>query len=333
MLSTIYLNEWFDALDFETEVRYLSHNKERAEKIYEINGEPVFVEFKNEVRPQNVYHFIKKRSKKLPVLVASKYITPTAKEVLKAQGINYIESYGNAFLNLEGLKLYIEKNNGKPIYNTNTKIFTQAGCQLIFQLLKHPETINKTVRYLAHQSEVSIGSTSKILNQLQEEGFIIKWNDEKKYQLVNREELLERWIPVFNEKVLPNYKIGQFTFSAFNENDWRNKLLYPSLKWGGEPAASLLTNHLTPELFSLYTTEEKRDIITKFRLVPDPDGPISVYLKFWRDKSAIESITNLALGKNVAHPILIYAELVHSGNERNLETAKIIFDQYVKPNL
>ena len=303
-----------------------------ADAVYSINGESVLVEYKNEIRPQHVSIFDKFKSTELPFLVVAKYITPNAKQALKNNGVNYIDSFGNAFLDLEHLKLYVEKNNAKPVYKSSTRIFTQAGCQLVFQLLKHPESINETVRYLAHHCSISIGSISKIINHLQEEGYVIKWNSEQKYQLVKREELLERWISPFVEKVLPNYKVGNFKFSQHQLSDWQKKLSYPRLFWCGEPAASMLTKNLNPEKFTIYTNRTKKEISIQFRLIPDENGAITVYNKFWQEKSMFDELAYLE-NKNIVHPLLIYAELIHSGSQRNIETGKIIFDEYIKPNL
>jgi len=316
MRDVLNLNEFFDTLEFTTHVEYLSKTQSKSDAIYSINGENVIVEFKSEIRPQHIPLFDKKETKKLAFLVAAKYITPNAKLALKNSSINYIDSFGNVFLDLKNLKLYIEKNNSKPVYKSNTKIFTQAGCQLVFQLLKHPESINETVRYLAHQSNVSLGSISKIINHLQEEGYVIKWNKELKYQLVKREELLEQWISPFVEKVLPNYKIGNFKFSQHQLSDWHKKLFYPGLFWGSEPAASILT-------------KTKQDVIQQFRLIPDEIGEITIYNKFWIDKNTMGSLLNYMDEKNIVPPLLIYSELIYSGNQRNIETAKIIFDAHI----
>ncbi|WP_291867935.1 type IV toxin-antitoxin system AbiEi family antitoxin [Maribacter sp.] len=330
MLSTIYLNEWFEALDFETEIHYLSHDKESEEKIYEINGENTFVEFKNEVRPQNVYQFIKERSKDLPVLVASKYITPKAKEALKRKGFNYIDSFGNIYLNTSTHKLYVEKNNAKPVHNTYSEIFTQTAGQIIFHLLQNPELINATYRHLADISCVSLGSVGKTINGLLKEGFAVKWDSTKKYQLVRREELLEKWIVLVCEKILPAHKIGNyrpFGSGHFKVGDTSSNL---ETCWGGEYGAKLLTNYINPEQYSIYTTRDKHDLMQLFKLIPDENGNISAYKSFWKAKS-IKLYFNA--DENAVNPLLIYAELVYSGNDRNLETAKIIFDKYVKPNL
>ena len=67
------------------------------------------------------------------------------------------------------------------------------------------------------------------------------------------------------------------------------------------------------------------------RLVPDNEGNVSLYKPFWKPKS-IELYQNND-DEIPTNSLLVYAELIYSGNDRNIETAKIIFDEYIKPNL
>ena len=56
----------------------------------------------------------------------------------------------------------------------------------------------------------------------------------------------------------------------------------------------------------------------------------SVYSPFWKQGSCNDEYQDSDIA---AHPLLIYAELLYSNSDRNLETAKIIFDEYIEPNL
>ncbi|WP_458625996.1 type IV toxin-antitoxin system AbiEi family antitoxin [Winogradskyella sp. PC D3.3] len=333
MTDFVHIMEFFDALDFEVEVTYQNYNKAKEESIYTINNQNVFVETKNEVRPQNIIGFIKSRSKNFPVLVASKYITPKAKQLLKAQGINYIDSFGNAYIDLKDLKVYVEQGNAKPYNSEYSNIFTQSGGQILFNLLKNPELINETQRNLAQISNVSLGSVSKFLKGLFDEGYSVKWNNQQKYQLVNKDALLEKWVILLNEKILPAHKIGTFTFSKTNKGNWKNQLMIPNVLWSGEPAAALLTNYLNPEKFSMFTHLPKQEIIKDLKLLPDAHGEISIYKPFWLESNTVDRLLDYIKNQNIVHPLIIYAQLIYSGNGRNLETAQILYNEHIQPNL
>jgi len=190
--------------------------------------------------------------------------------------------------------------------------------------------INANYEHLAEISCVSLGSVSKTIKGLLKEGFAVKWDNEKKYQLVRREELLEKWIALVNEKILPAHKTGNYRFGLFDISQIGDSGPRLESCWGGEYGAQLITNYLSPEKCSLFTSREKPDLMRLFKLIPDEKGNISAYKSFWKPQSI-----NLdhKYARKAAHPLLIYAELIYSGNDRNIETAKIIFDEYIKPNL
>jgi len=328
MTDFVYIQEFFDTLSFDIKLK--PNNYSLTRNNYFLDNEEVCVEVKKEVRPQNIPNFTKQKNQELPLLIASKYITPKAKDILKENNINYIDSFGNAFINLKKLKLYVEQGNAKPAVSNHSNILTQSSAQVIFQLLKNHNNINETQRYLANISKVSLGSVSKCIKALLDEGFVIKWNDEKKYQLVKREELLEKWVTLCNEKIMPSNMVGRFTFSKQN-NNWKTQLENSEALWAGEPAASLITSYLNPEHFTLFTDKTKKEIIIQLKLIPDINGEISIYKPFWIESNQIEKTLNMS--KNTVHPLIIYAQLVYSNNNRNIETAQIIYNEYIKPNL
>ncbi len=60
-----------------------------------------------------------------------------------------------------------------------------------------------------------------------------------------------------------------------------------------------------------------------YRLMPDDEGDIWVYDLFWNKK----------LNEHIAPAALVYTELMIGNDKRNKETANIIFNEYIKPNL
>lgn len=332
MIEFYQIKDFFDNLDFKVDIEKFYDQHAKSDIVITINGQKVYADAKTEVRPNNIAVFLGTAQHYHPnaYLVAAKYITPNSKESLKSNGINYIDGYGNVFLNLDSLKIFIEKGNAKPAYNVYSDVFTRAGGQILFQLLQKPELINATYEYLAEVSCVSLGTVSKTINGLLKEGFAVKLDKEKKYQLAKREELLEKWTTLFNEKILPTHKIGNYRFTAMEHSKIKDSSPDFESGWGSEYGAKLITNYLNPEKYTLFTNRSKTDLMLLFKLVPDPNGAISVYNLFWKPQSV-----NLMehSGETTTSPLLIYAELIYSGKERNIETAKIIFDEHIKPNL
>lgn len=334
LLDFQFFREFIDCLELDIEAIFEKAPESNELPVYSLNGEKVNVFFKNEVRPHNVPIILNIQSQN-PLLVAAKYITPKAKKNLKENKTNYLDSYGNAYIELPQLKVYIERGNSKPVMSDTNKVFTKAGAQLIFQLLQRPEEANETVKRLHEISNISVGSVSKIMNGLIDQGYLVPWNNENKYQLTRKSELLDRWIPLLNEKILPSNKIGTYSFTGDLEEHWEDQFLRPNVWWAGEPGAALLTNYLHPEKYTLFTTLSKQEILSKLKLVPNPNGKITLYLPFWGNTSIVSTINpdDITQAKNTVNPLIIYAQLMHSGDPRNIETAKIIFNEHIAPKL
>jgi hypothetical protein len=74
-------------------------------------------------------------------------------------------------------------------------------------------------------------------------------------------------------------------------------------------------------MITLYVMEERA---TQFkitnRLRKDPDGDIEILKTFWD----VQSELNQA---DIVNPILVYADLIASGDPRNIETAQILYER------
>jgi hypothetical protein len=93
---------------------------------------------------------------------------------------------------------------------------------------------------------------------------------------------------------------------------------------GGEYAAELVTEYLKAVQFTLYTDMPKLDTMRALKLIPDNNGSLVIYKKFW--KNEFFNIKNLHL----APLLLIYADLMITNDPRCKETAIKIYDKYLK---
>ena len=62
-------------------------------------------------------------------------------------------------------------------------------------------------------------------------------------------------------------------------------------------------------------------MIKNYRLIPDELGKVLVYKKFW----------NIAEeNKNTVPPLLVYTDLMNTGDRRCIETAQKIYEQFLQ---
>lgn len=84
----------------------------------------------------------------------------------------------------------------------------------------------------------------------------------------------------------------------------------------------MLTNYLNPQTLTLYTNEKKAAFIPKWKLIPDNTGNVQVYEKFWYYENQYPF--------KYAPPLLVYADLMMTGAPRCIETADMIYKQYLR---
>lgn len=301
--------------------------------IIEINGHAFTVEAKNELRKENKGFLFARleelRAKtKRPILIIVKYITSEVALELREKGINYLDVAGNCFIKHQELILYIVGQKAHKKEKTNqAKAFQEVGVKIIFNLLNNPENLQLSYRELAVLADVSIGSVSNVMRELEQQTFILKTNTKR--ILKNKEKLLERWVVAYQDVLRPKLVKKQMRFvkpeAVKNWNDLYLDNAEGITLWGGEPAAALLINHLVPEKLSIYTTQSWQNIGQDMGLVPDVNGKVEILQVFWKH--------NDPSNKRITPPLLVYADLIGSGYSRNIETAKLILKnelQYIK---
>jgi hypothetical protein len=264
------------------------------------------------------------RENNLPVLLVTKYIPGEIVKEYIADGINYLDVSGNCNITQNNLFLHIEGKKIARTANVNQpRAFQEAGIKLIFQFLVDPEKTQLPYRDLASHAKISLGSVATIIQELIELNFILKTKQTKK--LKNTKELLNRWITAYHDVLRPRLLKKKMRFiKTENYNKWTNIDLNQDNSltfWGGEPGAFLLTGYLYPGIFTIYT-ERNWQSFKEIDLIPDDNGTIEILEIFW----------DLRTWQGVP-PLLIYADLMGSGSDRNVETAKMIFNnelQYIK---
>lgn len=278
---------------------------------------------KKELRAHQVPQIEKNAKNFPPYLILAERIFPKIKEQLRQLNIAYMEANGNIFLNQERIYFLIDAN--KPFQTEKEKVnraFTKTGLKVLFHFLINEQWINLPHREIAKITQVAHGNIAYILNGLEENKFLIRI-DKNTLKLNNKRQLLEKWMGAWKETLQPALKIGRFRFA--DETNFTNyhelHLNEDTTWWGEEPAGDILTNYLRPGELVIYTAKNRNEIMKEYRLIPDPNGDVKIYRAFWTTKEAVRNPT--------VHPLLVYADLMNTGNSRCHETAQMIWDKYL----
>lgn len=256
------------------------------------------------------------------VLMVTEYVTPPIADLLKELNSFFIDTAGNAYINEPGLYVFI-KGNKPPLTlkaKTQKRLFKPGGLRVIFALLDNPEMINKPYRDIAKAADVALGTIGWLVKDLKETGFCIEIGKRNR-KLMNLENLFKRWVEAYPEQLRP--KLLRERFETANHNWWKEiDIKAYGACWGGEVAASNLTGYLKPAKVTIYTNEAIGELVLKNRLRKADQGNVEILAPFWNFKYELAD-------RDIVPPILVYADLMGTGDQRNIEAAEMIYEKYI----
>ena len=294
---------------FKIEFLPALREKEFDGQLFWVNSkQKLLVQIKNEIR--TIPETLPDQFKKGNALFVANYIAPTAKKLLKKKGINYLDAAGNCFIHYDDLLIFVEGQKITPLrYKAEGKLWTAPGLKYIWAILQNPALVNDTYRKQAETAGVALGRIGDFINDLKNGAWLAKTSNG--WLLENDKILLEKWTDLYPRVLKPKLLIGNFRFAR---NAIPDKLPKEML-WGGEQAAANTTRFLQPEIYTIYTWADKQDTMKKLQLLPDPNGKVLLYEGFWK---------RLFDGNELAPPTIVYADLLGTGDSRNLEAAQRI---------
>ncbi len=285
---------------------------------------PYYAEIKTVItKADKLLLLMKKEHLPYPLLVIAKHVNTQAAAQLMRAGIEFIDTAGNAFINQPPIYIYIKGNRPPEISGQVTlkRAFKPAGLKMIYAFLCNPGLVNKTFREIAAIADVALGTVGWIMKELKELGFLMDMG-KRGYKLIKKDILLQRWVTAYPEQLRQKQMLG--CYKGEYEGWWQQKRPDPlKEQWGGEVAAAKLTQYLNPQIVTIYTTIQQLDqLLLEYRLKKDVAGDVEILERFWQPDEAWQY-------GDLVHPILIYADLLATGNQRNVETAKMIYEQHI----
>jgi hypothetical protein len=261
----------------------------------------------------------------LPLLLITRYVNPQMAEQLKQDGIEFMDTAGNAFINAPTqppFYIFVKGNKPPEILELGRprRRFKPVGLKIVFAFLCNPGFENETYREIAAVTNVALGTVGWIMRELKELGFLLDMGKRGR-KLIQKENLFREWVVAYPERLRQKLILGRFR----GELDWWQHVKLDPLtaQWGGEVAAAKLTQYLKPEIATIYIDARQLDrLLLGNRLKRDVIGDVEILERFWQPGKKLED-------SELVHPILIYADLLATGNERNLEAAKIIYDRNI----
>ncbi|MDI6817518.1 MAG: type IV toxin-antitoxin system AbiEi family antitoxin, partial [Actinomycetota bacterium] len=187
-------------------------------------------------------------------------------------------------------------------------------------------------RDIAAKSGVSLGSVGWIMSELKSQGHVF----EKKngvLGLTNRTELFRRWVEAYSEQLRPKIVLRTLVAPKFDIEELVAGLdkiaTNNQMMWAltGKVAADAFTHHLLPNKLTFFAKNWTQDYERELRWAPSGRGNIIVLDMF--ASSVLYQNKRLNYPFPLAHPALVYAELLADGTDRERETAVILAKDYL----
>ena len=269
-----------------------------------------------------VVHQLKEMAVDKQEMLITRYITPQLADKLKELDLQFLDTAGNAYINQPKLFLFIKGNKVREEFAKEKPIraFQPAGLQLIYALLCNPGLENRPYRVMAKKANIANGAVTLVIKDLKKLGYLVDMN-KKGRKLNKKKELLRRWINLYAELLKPKLFIGRYTTD--NVDWWKQpKLFNIDAQLGGETAAAIITKYLKPQNHTIYIQEGYGKLLLNLKLKKAPYGNIELFKKFWNFDDPYNK-------DDIVNPVLIYADLIATGDNRNRDTANIIYEKEI----
>ena len=259
---------------------------------------------------------------KNPRMLITRYITPPMADRLKALDMAFMDTAGNVYINVPHLFIYVtgRKLPETDIETRKVRVFRPTGLQVVFALLCLPELIKAPYRDIAKAANVALGTVGWAMYDLRRLNYLIE-RGKLGRKFLNTHKLLDAWVTAYAQQLRPKLYIGRFrgpNTTWWQDVDWKGFDTY----LGGEPAAARLTGYLKAGTATIYAAGDINQFLIMNRLRKDATGDVDIIKTFWHFDYPWDY-------RELTPPLLVYADLLATANDRNIETGEVIYEQHL----
>jgi hypothetical protein len=197
--------------------------------------------------------------------------------------------------------------------------------QLVFAVLAQPALLREPIRQIAVAAGIGKTAAADQLLRLERQGLIHR----KRGAIVDQRALLDRWLSAYAEVVRPAWLVGRYRPQARDpeavermiEAAWNKRLWV----YGGTAAAWKMAKFYRGDETVIHVDAASNDALRQLRVVPDrAAGPLTILRT--PGTTAYEGTA-----PRIAHPLLVYTEMMASTDPRAREAAAEIRERFLEP--
>lgn len=217
----------------------------------------------------------------------------------------------------------------EPMRTGPGRLLSPAVVQILFTFACSPESSSWTVRELASAAGVSKSKAADARRQLLSDGTL--QSVAGKYRFRDLKTIRDKLLTGYTQVLRPRLLVNRFRSPEANWEESIRRLPRALAAAGvkfaltGGPAADLLQHYYRGSEAPLFLSETSSAIFRELRLLPDQSGPVIALRAFgapvfWRTVNEMP----------VAHPWLIYAELMDSADPRAHDAAEELRREFLE---
>lgn len=255
------------------------------------------------------------------------FMAPSISNKLKKE----FEERGISYLDIEAKKASIGRplNTNKIRYDNSKTLSIASPSSLALQLLflYRVKDVNLSFDKMGKATETSAATAHKAFKELQSLGLIIPTGDGQRGIFQKKDGLIFDWIENYNKKVRQKNLLGTYRFINTSEPKLISMVQdyqFDQIIWaGGDLGANEQGGNIAPKHYSFYTKEESLNSIKRgLKLIPDKQGPVSIYRKFWNFEWNKDGLSH------TAPPIVVAADLMNENEPRATNVAREILMEW-----
>jgi hypothetical protein len=241
-------------------------------------------------------------------------------------GVAFVDRAGNCHLDLGGAHV-AHVGGRRPRAEPASAGFRAPAYRALFVLLANPELASAPMRHIADLARVSLGTVAGVMKRLRGERFVV--GSRSRPQLVGAAALVDRWVAAYADVLRPKLLIGRYDPGTRDPEAMTaqiERVLAERWPWayGGTAASHRLTGYYRGDETVVHVSGDAEEhVVRQLEVPPSRDGSLML----------VQPPAPIALEgplPHVAHPLLVYAELLCATSPRAAEAAREVRERFLK---
>jgi hypothetical protein len=264
-----------------------------------------------------------------PMILLARHISRPTGERLAQAGINFVDQSGNLHLRLGQHYHTLVLGNPDKRPAAEHRRLGAATVQTLFAFLADPSSAALPARQLADLAGVGKTAASEARQRLAADG-VLDEGGGRGVRIADPKRLETLFLDGYTHVLRPHVFLGRFRSQERDAERWVARFAEVAQEknwlWAltGAAGAFELDRYYRSDSTTAFITAEAKTLATPLALLPDKQGPITLLRWFSPLVVRPNKTTN-----PVAHPWLLYAELLQMNDPRALEAAGEIEKKYL----